>query len=300
MKILLLGGTGQVGLALRSSLAPIGQVLAPGRAELDLRDLEAVRGWVRTHAPQIVVNAAAYTAVDRADDEPAQALRVNWEAVAALAEEAAAVGALLVHYSTDYVFDGTKDAAYLEEDRPGPLNIYGLSKLQGEVAVRESGCEHLIFRTGWVYSARGVNFPGTILRLARERNSLRVVDDQFGAPTPAWLLADLTAAALRMRQVSPHAVASGVYHVAAAGRTSWHAYAVRLLALARARGIALRAGPEAVAPVSAVDYGAHALRPANSVLCTAKVERVLGVRMPAWEAGLERFLDEVSMQGDGA
>lgn len=300
MKVLLLGRTGQVGLALQESLRPLGSVISLARAQLDLCDVEAVRTCVRELAPQVVVNAAAYTAVDQAEAEPAQALRVNVDAVAVLANAAIEVGALLVHYSTDYVFDGTKDTAYVEEDTPRPLNVYGRSKLLGEIAVRESGCDHLVLRTGWVYSACGTNFPRTILRLARERATLQVVNDQFGAPTSARLLAAVTASALRRWQDSSHAVPSGLYHVSAAGATNWHGYAVHLLQRARARGMDLRAHPDAVAPVSSSDYGARALRPRNSVLCCDRIERVLGVRMPAWEAGLEQFLDEVTVKGDGA
>lgn len=300
MKVLLLGGAGQVGLALRSALAPLGEVVALGRTELDLYDIEAVRGCVRAHAPQVMVNAAAYTAVDRAESEPAQAFRVNAEAVGALAQEAAALGALLVHYSTDYVFDGCKDGPYVEEDVPRPLNVYGESKLRGEEAVRTAGCDHLILRTGWVYSARGTNFPNMILRLARERGVLRVVDDQFGAPTPAWLLAQLTVCALRARAAAPPAVTCGTYHASAAGRTSWKGYAVRLLELARGRGMPLRAGPEAVVGVSSEVYGAPARRPRNGVLCSNKIALTLGVCMPDWRGELERFLNEVSTGGDGA
>ena len=297
MKVLLLGGTGQVGCALHEALAPDLDVVAPSRAELDLCNLSLLHPYLRAQRPRVVVNAAAYTAVDRAEDEPVRAFMVNADAVDALAQACAAVNALLIHYSTDYVFDGEKGSPYVEEDDPHPLNVYGASKLLGESRVRATGCDHLVLRTGWVYSARGSNFPRTMLRLARERVVLGDVDHQFGAPTPAWWLAEVTAKALRSRISAAGALPSGTYHVTATGRTSWHAYATRLLDRALARGMQLRVDPGAVMALSSQAYGARANRPRDTVLSSAKLTRALDLRPPAWEEGLERFLDEVSMEG---
>ncbi|MGB9108818.1 MAG: dTDP-4-dehydrorhamnose reductase, partial [Telluria sp.] len=247
MKILLTGKDGQVGFALARALAPLGDVVAVGRADCDLRDADAVRALVRKAAPDVIVNPAAYTAVDRAEAEPDEAFAVNARAPGVLGEEAARIDALVVHYSTDYVFDGAGSAPWTEDDAPAPRSVYGSSKLAGERALAEACPRHLILRTSWVLGAHGGNFAKTMLRLAAQRDSLTVVDDQFGAPTSAALLADLTAHVVR-RHLSEggDAFPFGTYHLAAAGETSWYEYARFVLGAAQAAGMPLKAGPEQV------------------------------------------------------
>jgi len=289
--ILLLGANGQVGWELRRALAPLGDVTAYTRAEVDLADLEHLRTIVRASAPHIIVNAAAYTAVDKAESEQEAAWRINAEAVAALADEAVQANAWLVHYSTDYVFDGVKHGAYNEHDTARPLSVYGASKLAGEQAVRAARGRYLIFRTSWVYAPRGKNFPRTMLNLARNREALTVVDDQVGAPTSAELIADVTALALR--HVQKVECAGGTYHLTAAGETSWYDYARLLLRKAAAKGHHLKAGAQDVRPIATADYPTPARRIANSRLSTDKLQTVFGLTLPPWEAGVDRFLDEL-------
>ncbi|MGZ8261055.1 MAG: dTDP-4-dehydrorhamnose reductase, partial [Caldimonas sp.] len=266
MKIVLFGKNGQLGWELQRSLAPLGDVVALGSTDPggDFRDPDALAATVRAVAPQWVVNAAAYTAVDRAESEPELAELVNATAVGALARAARAGDAALVHYSSDYVFDGSGTAAWREDDATGPLGAYGRSKLAGETLVRASGCRHLILRTSWVFSARGVNFVRTMLRLARERDALGVVDDQVGAPTSAELLADVTAHAIRRADVDR--ALAGTYHVAAAGETSWHGVARHAIARARRRGAPVRVADGAIEPVASDAYPQVARRPLNSRL----------------------------------
>ncbi|CAN7190299.1 dTDP-4-dehydrorhamnose reductase [Rhizobacter sp. LjRoot28] len=293
MKILLLGKNGQVGWELQRSLAPLGQLVALDRHSeptADLGDPEGLAALVQAVKPDVIVNAAAHTAVDRAESEPELARTVNTTAPAALAREAAALGAWLVHYSTDYVFDGSGTAPWTEADPVAPLSVYGQSKADGEAAIRLSGCRHLIFRTSWVYAARGGNFAKTMLRLARERERLTVVDDQFGAPTGAELLADITAHALRTAQVRPEV--SGTYHAVAAGETTWHGYARHVIAQAQAAGQTLRAGPDAVHPVPTSAFPTPARRPANSRLDTTRLCRTFDLTLPAWQHGVDRMLAE--------
>jgi dTDP-4-dehydrorhamnose reductase len=295
MRILLLGKDGQVGWELQRALAPLGELIAWGRAEADLEQPEALAAPLRTVAPQVIVNAAAYTAVDQAESEPARARRINTEAVAWLAEAAARLGAWFVHYSTDYVFDGTKPSPYTEDDETRPLNVYGLSKRDGEAAIRASGCRHLVFRTSWVYAAHGNNFLKTILRLAQERDELQVVADQRGAPTGAALIADVTALCLYRLANDPALAerADGIYHLAAAGETTWHAYAQWLVAEAWRLGVKLRLSPERIVPISAADYpAAAARRPANSLLDTRKLRQTFGLSLPHWQEGVKRVLRE--------
>lgn len=301
MKILLLGKDGQVGWELQRSLAPLGEIVALGstdRAPLggDLRDPEALAATVRTVAPQLIVNAAAYTAVDRAESEAEEAMLVNATAVGALARAAEAAGAWLVHYSSDYVFDGSGTTPWTEQDRPAPLGAYGRSKLAGEELVRASGCRHLVFRTSWVCSARGANFAKTMLRLARERESLRVVDDQIGAPTGAELLADITAHACRRALVDP--AVAGTYHAAAAGETSWFDYARHAIATARRHGAALRVADAAIEPVPTTAYPQAARRPLNSRLDTTRLRTTFGLALPPWQAGVERVVRELIDSSD--
>lgn len=282
MKILLLGRNGQVGWELERSLAPLGQLTSLGRADLDLRDAAHIREAVRAASPDVIVNAAAYTAVDKAESERDAAFAVNATAPGILAEEAKRTGALLVHYSTDYVFDGTKATAYVEDDAPHPLNVYGTSKLAGERAVAATGCRHLILRTSWVYGPRGSNFMLTMLRLARERTELRVVDDQVGAPTSCRAIARATAAALA-RAVRPPGRA-GLYHLAASGETSWCGFARAILARADI------ATP--VLPIRTEEYPTPARRPRNSRLDCSRLRAASGVTLASWEQGLAEAMAE--------
>lgn len=289
--ILLLGANGQVGWELRRALAPLGDVTAYTRAEVDLTDIDHLRTIVQISAPHIIVNAAAYTAVDKAESEPDLAWRINAEAVAAIADEAVHANAWMVHYSTDYVFDGLKAGAYAEHDTARPLSVYGASKLAGEQAVRAARGRYLIFRSSWVYAPRGKNFPRTMLNLAHNRDELTVVDDQVGAPTSAELIADVTALALR--HVQKVECAGGTYHLTASGETSWYGYARLLLRKAAAKGYPLKAGDQDVQPIASADYPTPARRIANSRLSTDKLQTVFGLTLPPWESGVDRFLDEL-------
>ena len=291
MKLLLLGADGQVGWELRRSLAALGEVVTAGRTEgADLAQPQAVAALAERVAPDVIVNAAAYTAVDRAEQEQALAHAINADSPGALARTAARLDAWLVHYSTDYVFDGSGSAARDESSPTAPLSVYGASKLAGEEQIRASGCKHLILRTSWVYAARGGNFARTMLRLAGERDELKVVDDQIGAPTGADLLADL--AALMLRSVAQHPGLAGTYHACAAGETSWCAYARHVIGWARARGLPLRTTPEAVLPIPSSAYPVPARRPLNSRLDTRKLRQAFGLTLPPWQQGVERMLAE--------
>jgi dTDP-4-dehydrorhamnose reductase len=286
MKILLLGADGQVGWELRRSLAALGAVTACSRAQADLQDADGL-AWVLTsvHA-DLVVNAAAYTAVDKAEAEPAAARRVNAEAVAQIAAHCHRAGSVLVHYSTDYVFDGTLGRPYNEADATHPLSVYGATKLAGEDA---SGCRHLIFRTSWVFGERGGNFLKTMLRLAAQRSELRVVADQVGVPTGAAQLADVTAQVMReLAEIDEH---WGTYHLAAAGETSWHGYASHVITRARARSMPLQA--TSVVPIPASDYPTPAARPANSRLDCSKLMQTFGITLPDWRSGVDAVVDQV-------
>ncbi|WP_286914072.1 MULTISPECIES: dTDP-4-dehydrorhamnose reductase [unclassified Pseudomonas] len=295
MKILLLGKDGQVGWELQRSLAPLGEVLALNSRSQgycgDLADLPGIAQTVRSYVPDVIVNAAAYTAVDKAESDRDQAFRVNAEAVRVLAQAAAECGALLVHYSTDYVFPGQGTVAWLEHDEIGPLNVYGESKLAGEQAIQASGCAHLIFRTCWVYASRGNNFARTMLRLASERESLGVIDDQFGAPTGAELIADVTAhaitAARRDRSLS------GLYHLAAGGETTWCGYARFVLEQAAQLGVPLKVSAEQVNALATDAYPTPAKRPANSRLNTNKLQKAFALTLPDWRLGVARMLNEI-------
>lgn len=295
MKILLLGKNGQVGWELQRSLAPLGELVALDRHGADglcgdLDDLSGIARTVRDLRPQLVVNAAAHTAVDRAESEPEQARRRNAEAPGVLAQEAARLGAWLVHYSTDYVFDGGGTAPWREDDPVAPVSVYGRTKAEGEAAIRAAGGPHLIFRTSWVYAARGGNFLRTMLRLAAERERLAVVDDQFGAPTGAELIADVTALALR--EAAAGRAPGGTYHLVPRGVTNWHAYACHVIEAARRRaGEAVRA--TAVDPVPSSAYRTAARRPHNSRLDNHKLQQAFGLVLPSWQAGVDRVLTEI-------
>lgn len=290
-RILVTGTGGQVGFELLRSLSPLGEVVAADRQRCDLTDPGAVERLIREVAPTIIVNPAAYTAVDKAESEPALAMAVNAEAPAVLAREARASGALLVHYSTDYVFNGSKAGAYLEDDPPDPRSSYGRSKLAGENAIRESGCAHLIFRTSWVFGAHGANFAKTMLRLGGEREVLKIVADQYGAPTSAALIADLTALALYRRMQTSGSALDGTYHLVASGVTSWHAYACYLLELAKSRGWPLAV--KEILPIPTQDYPLPAPRPANSHLDTARFQKTFGLQLPDWRLHVSRLLEEL-------
>lgn len=295
MKLLLLGKNGQVGWELQRSLAPLGEVLALDSASQaycgDLNDLPGLVATVQRIKPDVIVNAAAYTAVDKAESEPQLAHRVNAEAPAVLAREALRLNALLVHYSTDYVFAGLGDRPWQENDPVAPLSVYGASKLAGEQAIAASGCAHLILRTSWVYSARGNNFATTMLRLARERESLAVIDDQFGAPTGAELLADVTAHAIRSAMADPQL--GGIYHLAATGETTWCRYARFVLEHAERAGMNLKVTPAMVDAIGTEAYPTPARRPCNSRLDTQKLQKAFALSLPDWKVGVTRMLAEI-------
>jgi dTDP-4-dehydrorhamnose reductase len=288
-RILLIGKNGQVGWELRRALAPMAQLECVDFPEIDLTSADSIRRWVRDTRPGVVINAAAYTAVDKAEADPDQAMKINGTAPGILAEEARSAGALLVHYSTDYVFDGAKTGPYLETDAPNPLNIYGRSKLAGDLAVQAVGGAHLIFRLCWVYGARGQNFMLTILRLARQREKLRVVNDQLGAPTWCRLIAQATSLALRQTAAKPDPAGfSGLYHLAASGLTSWHGFAQNIVQLMP---------PQAktcleVQAISTAEFPTPAKRPSNSAMSCDKLERAFHLRLPSWDEGLRMVLEE--------
>ena len=284
-RILLTGIDGQVGHELRRALQPLGEVIALDRTALDLAQPDHIRDIVRTVGPDVIVNPAAYTAVDQAESEAELALAINGAAPGILAEEAKRLNALLVHYSTDYVFDGAKPSPYGEDDPVGPINSYGRSKLAGEREIEAAGCRHLVFRTCWVYGLRGRNFLRTMLRLAAEHDELRVVADQFGAPTWARLIAEATALAL-----ARHAGQQGIYHLAAAGATSWHGFAAAIVGHAHRTGLLAKAPP--VRRLSSAEYPTPARRPANSRLDCARLEQDFGLRLPDWETQLRLCLDD--------
>ena len=294
MKILLFGKNGQVGWELQRSLAPLGELTA---LDFDSTDHHAdftrpakLAETVRALRPDVIVNAAAHTAVDKAEAEPELAARLNAEAPRVLATEAAALGAWLLHYSTDYVFDGSGSTARDEEAPTAPLSVYGRTKLDGENAIRASGCKHLILRTSWVYAARGGNFARTMLKLAAEREALSVIDDQIGAPTGADLLADITAHALRAVLREPQL--GGTYHAVAAGETSWFDYARFVIEWARAQGLPVKVAADAVKAVPTSAYPTPARRPLNSRLATGKLRRNFRLTLPPWQVGVQRMLNE--------
>ena len=292
MKILLLGKNGQLGWELQRALAPLGELVALDRhAGADLANSDALMQAVRLHAPQVIVNAAAYTAVDKAESESALAQQINAIAPGQLATEAKRLGALLVHYSSDYVYDGSGNTPRNDDASTGPLSVYGASKLAGDEAIQQSGCEHLILRTSWVYGARGGNFAKTMLRLAADRDQLKVIDDQIGAPTGADLLADVTAHMIRATRARSEL--SGLYHAVASGETSWHAYASRVIEFARANGKELKVAADQVLPIPTSSYPTPAQRPLNSRLSTRKLQEAFDLTLPHWTVGVERMLKEI-------
>jgi dTDP-4-dehydrorhamnose reductase len=288
--ILIIGKIGQVGWELRRTLAPLGRLVCVDYPEIDLTDAGSIRKWVRGTMPTVVVNAAAYTAVDKAETESERCHQINGVAPGILAEEAKRFGALLVHYSTDYIFDGTKQTPYVEEDAPNPLGAYGRSKLAGDQAVMQVDGAHLIFRLCWVYGARGQNFMLTMTRLAREREKLRIVRDQFGCPTWSRMIAETTALALKqVLAASDRAAFNGAYHLAASGQTSWHGFAEAIIGLMPEEGKKCKI----IEPITTPEYPLPAKRPAFSVLSCEKLQRTFGLKLPDWEEGLRQVLDKV-------
>jgi dTDP-4-dehydrorhamnose reductase len=298
-RILITGKNGQVGWELLRSLSSFGQVIALDSGEMDLADPDAIRRTIRNVSPDIIINPAAYTAVDKAEGDTELAMAVNGIAPGILAEEALRLDAKLVHYSTDYVFDGSKLAPYTEDDAPNPQSVYGRTKLAGEQAVRASGCNHLILRTSWVYGVHGGNFVKTILRLAKERNELRIVGDQFGAPTWARDLAQATASALiSWQKKNWDNDLSGLYHLTAAGRTNWHQYAEEIVRLARKFDAGLAAKQIDIRAITTQEYPVPAKRPANSVLANDKIRDAFGIVLPEWRNSLTECVQELYVPAD--
>ena len=296
MKILLLGKNGQVGWELQRSLAPLGELIAcdfdsPGELRADFSRPESLRPLIRAVRPDVIVNSAAHTAVDKAESEVEFARALNATAPGVVAQEAATLDALLVHYSTDYVFGGSGNAPRAEDAATAPLSVYGRTKLEGEELIRASGCAHLILRTSWVYAARGGNFARTMLKLAAEREILNVIDDQFGAPTGAELLADVTAHTVLRTRAEP--ALYGTYHCVAGGETNWHGYARFVIEWARANGQAIKVAANAINPIATSAYPTPAQRPLNSRLDTRKLQAAFGLQLPHWQLGVERMLVEV-------
>jgi dTDP-4-dehydrorhamnose reductase len=294
MKILLIGRNGQVGFELRRALAPLGEVIAYDYPELDLADAASISRAVAQAAPTVIINAAAYTAVDKAEAEPELARAINATAPGVIGAAARAIGARVIHYSTDYVYDGSKPAAYREDDASNPLCVYGATKRDGDLALAASGAEHFIFRTSWVFGAHGNNFVKTVLRLGAERDKLNVVADQFGAPTSAALLADVTAQILgQLRHRPAAALPSGVYHLVASGETSWHGFARAIIDGAVSRGRPLKLAADAVGAITTSEYPLPARRPANSRLDTSRLRQTFDLVLPSWQAGLDHVLDQL-------
>lgn len=291
MKSLLFGKNGQVGWELQRALTPLGELIAVDFDECDFTNPDGIRDLVRAIKPVVIVNAAAYTAVDKAEREPDRAYAINAVAPEVLAGEAARCGAWLVHYSTDYVFDGIGHEPWRESDPTGPLSVYGRSKLAGDQAIQSSGCRHLIFRTSWVFAARGGNFIRTILRLAQEWDRLTIIDDQVGAPTGAELLADVTAHAIRAAMLRPET--GGLYHLTATGEVSWYGYARFVLETASKSGVRFKVNSGGIEPIAASEYPTPAKRPLNSRLDVSKLQNTFGLVLPPWQTGVARVVNEI-------
>lgn len=294
LRIVLLGANGQVGFELRKTLDSLGSVTALGRSDADLGNPNSLRGVVRQLRPNVLVNAAAYTEVDSAEAEPDLAMTINATAPKVIAEEAELLGACLVHYSTDFVFDGIQDHPYSENMEPNPLSAYGRSKLAGEREIANACRRHIILRTSWVYGSHGKNFLRTILRIAKGRSSLNVIEDQTGAPSSASLIAEKTALIVRaMNSVSASDDRWGIYHLTAGGKTSWFAYAKYIVEKAHEKGLELRLPVENILPILAAEYALPARRPANSVLATRKIRQTFGLTLPCWKTGVDQVLDDL-------
>ena len=294
MKILLFGKNGQIGRRLCSALLPLGEIFAYGSKEVDFRDQEKLRQCIRHHNPDVVVNAVGYTAVDAAESDSENVFAINAEAVKAIADEANEINALLVHYSTDYVFDGTKNTPYTEEDTPNPLNVYGRSKLAADEYIQSTSSKYLILRTSWVFDSYGKNFPKTILSLAGKNESLRVIDDQLGSPISAQLLASTTALMISRVMVAKEEKLSGVYNITSSGATSWYSLACALIQNAQSINVGLLCLPENIIPIPSTEYLVPAKRPMNSRLDVSKVRRNFGIVMPSWEPYIPKLLKELS------
>ena len=292
VRVLLLGANGQIGNELAKNLVHMGSITALARGDADFRQAEELRSVVRKYSPDILVNAAAYTAVDSAESEPELAMAVNADAPGVLAAEAESIGACFVHYSTDYVFDGRSAEPYTEDSPVNPLSVYGRSKLAGELAVASTCSRYLIFRTSWVFGAKGHNFVKRVLQLARDQTSLRIVADQVGAPTSAELVASSTASVLKAMTSAPATDRRwGMYHLTAAGATSWHGLASYIVEVALEKGARLRISPSDICPVSTAEYPVEAPRPANSVLSTDKIQQTFHLNIPNWKIGVNQVLD---------
>ncbi len=294
MKILLFGKNGQVGWELHRSLQPLGEIIALDRAEIDFSEPESLRQIVQKIKPDVICNAVAYTAVDKAEEDEALAMRINGDAPGVLAEEALKIGALLVHYSTDYVFDGTKTSAYVETDKPDPINAYGRTKLAGELAVQSSGCDYLILRTTWVYASRAQNFMLTMLKLAQEREELSIVSDQIGAPTSARLIADTTILCVQqaIKEKCTGKFSSDLYHLTNSGHTSWFGFTEEIVKLASSR-LNMQLSIKALKPIPTSEYPTPATRPMNSQLELTKLESVFAVDMPGWGRSLRLCMEDL-------
>ncbi len=288
MRILLTGKGGQVGHELHQALAPMAEVIAVGTHDCDFTDADAIEALVSHVKPHVIVNPAAYTAVDKAESEPDRAAAINAMAPGVLAKQAQRLDALLIHYSTDYVFDGTQTTPYTEVDRPNPQSVYGATKLAGETAIQQQGARHLILRTSWVYGLHGQNFPKTMLCLAAEREALNVVADQWGAPTSASLLANVTAQLLSQPITTSQ---SGVYHLCPSGRTNWHTYACRVIERARALGWPIKVDAQAVNAIPTSAYPTPAKRPPSGCLDTKKFQETFGINLPAWDSEVDAFVN---------
>ncbi|KXS55215.1 MAG: dTDP-4-dehydrorhamnose reductase [Marinobacter sp. T13-3] len=286
MKILLLGKTGQVGFELHRTLSPLGTIFAPSQEELDLSSPDAFASFLDQTRPDLIANAAAYTAVDAAEENREDARRLNAQLPEQLAAYCKSHGAFLVHYSSDYVYPGHGNDPWQETSETGPLSVYGQTKLEGDQAIAKSGCEHYIFRTSWVYSARGNNFMKTMLRLAQSKTELNIVADQIGAPTPARLIAQITTLAIHSN------LPGGLYHLAPQGATSWHGFAQAIFRLAKAQGETLAMGPENAHPIPTSDYPTPAERPLNSRMALGKLEDAMSIKLPDWRSQLEQTLSE--------
>jgi dTDP-4-dehydrorhamnose reductase len=292
MKFLLFGRHGQVGFELRRALAPLGEVVAFDYPACDLANADSIRGVIAATKPEVIINAAAYTAVDKAESEPELARAINAVAPGIIGAEAKKIGARVIHFSTDYVYDGSKTTPYLESDATSPLGVYGATKRDGDEELAASGAEHFIFRTSWVFGAHGANFVKTVLRLAAERDKLNIVADQFGAPTSAALLADVTAQVLgQLRYRNPADTPSGIYHLVAGGETSWHGFAQAIIRGGVARRLSFRLAPEDVRAIATSEYPLPAKRPMNSRLDTTRVRKTFNLVLPPWQAGLDHVLD---------
>ncbi|MDA9980721.1 dTDP-4-dehydrorhamnose reductase [Pelagibacterales bacterium] len=293
MKILLTGKNGQVGFELYNSLSILGEVLVVGTNDCDLSDTLAIRKLLQNYKPDIIVNAAAYTSVDKAEIEKLNAIAINENAPRVLAEEAERLGSLLIHFSTDYVFDGTKQGAYMEDDQTSPLSTYGSTKLAGEIAIQKNCKKHLIFRTSWVFGLHGNNFAKKILQIASKRDTLHVVNDQFGAPTSARLLANVTANLVQQYIQKSNGFPFGLYHLTASGKTNWYEYACYLIEKSRNIEKVINVNPVSIIPISSSEKTTGAKRPVNSILDTNKIQRVFSLSLPSWQEGLDHILSGI-------